>query len=87
MPKFNNVKVWIINVGPFKRGAAMALPIYGFFMQKVYADKSLGYSETENFVVPEQFQNPCATIDSDDKESVVDHDEQQKSSGIDKMFQ
>jgi len=69
------------------QGAAMALPIYGFFMQKVYADKTLGYSETENFVVPEQFQNPCATIDSDDKESVVDHDEQQKSSGIDKMFQ
>lgn len=41
------------------QGASMALPIYGMFMQKVYADKNLGYSETEDFVVPEQYRNPC----------------------------
>lgn len=37
MPKFNNVKVWIINVGPFKRGAAMALPGIGIFIGRTYA--------------------------------------------------
>ena len=27
------------------QGASMALPIYGLYMQKVYADKTLGYSQ------------------------------------------
>ena len=31
------------------QGAQMALPIFALFMQKVYANKTLGYSETENF--------------------------------------
>lgn len=31
------------------QGASMALPIYGLFMQKVYADPELGYSEDEIF--------------------------------------
>ncbi len=30
-------------------GAAMALPIYGRFMKKVYADKSLNYSQSARF--------------------------------------
>jgi len=34
------------------QGAAMALPIFGKFMQKVYANKTLGYSETEDFDIP-----------------------------------
>ena len=37
------------------QGAAAALPIFGLFMRKVYADKTLGYSETEDFTVPEGF--------------------------------
>ncbi len=41
------------------QGASMALPIYGLFMQKVYADKTLGYSETETFEIPSQYANPC----------------------------
>ena len=41
------------------QGASMALPIYGLFMQKVYADESLGYSQEETFNIPEDF-NPCA---------------------------
>lgn len=31
------------------QGAALALPVFGLFMQKVYADPSLGYSPTEQF--------------------------------------
>ncbi|MCP9612883.1 transglycosylase domain-containing protein [Coprobacter tertius] len=42
------------------QGASMALPIYGLFIQKVYADKTLGYSQTEDFVVPPQYSDPCA---------------------------
>jgi penicillin-binding protein 1A len=34
------------------QGATMALPIYGLFMTKVYADKSLGISETDVFEMP-----------------------------------
>lgn len=40
------------------QGAAMALPIWGLYMQKVYKDKTLGYSETEEFNIPEDF-DPC----------------------------
>ncbi len=37
------------------QGASMALPIFALYMQKVYADESLGYSPTEQFDVPEWF--------------------------------
>jgi len=39
------------------QGAAAALPIFGLFMQKVYADKTLGYLETENFAIPKDFKD------------------------------
>ncbi len=34
------------------QGANMALPIWGIFMKKVYADTSLGYSQEEKFRAP-----------------------------------
>jgi penicillin-binding protein 1A len=34
------------------QGATMALPIYALFMEKVYADKSLGISQSDVFEVP-----------------------------------
>ena len=40
------------------QGASMALPIWGLYMSKVYADKSLPYSQEETFDIPEDF-NPC----------------------------
>ena len=40
------------------QGAAMSLPIYGLYMQKVYADKSLPYSQDDVFDIPEGF-DPC----------------------------
>ena len=45
------------------QGASMALPIFGLFMQKVYADKALGYSPEETFVVPPQYADPCAGVE------------------------
>jgi penicillin-binding protein 1A len=37
------------------QGASMALPICALYLQKVFADKELGYSPTENFHVPAWF--------------------------------
>ncbi|MDR1357513.1 MAG: transglycosylase domain-containing protein [Tannerellaceae bacterium] len=45
------------------QGASMALPIYSLFMQKVYADPALGYSETETFDIPAHYANPCLDTD------------------------
>lgn len=43
----------------YGQGASMALPIWGLFMKKVFADKSLGYSESEVFKLGTQ--NICGT--------------------------
>jgi penicillin-binding protein 1A len=40
------------------QGATMALPIFGYYMKKVYADPQLGYTEEELFDLPEGY-NPC----------------------------
>ena len=64
------------------QGASMALPIYGLYMQKVYADKTLGYSQEEDFDIPEQYQNPCKMATEEErKQTPAD------VGGIDKMFE
>lgn len=40
------------------QGATMALPIWAYYMKKVYRDKTLPYDATAVFDVPEDF-NPC----------------------------
>ncbi len=40
------------------QGASMALPIWGIYMSKVYADKSLPYSQEEKFDIPKGW-DPC----------------------------
>lgn len=45
------------------QGATMALPIWAYFMQRVYANKGLGYSENAVFEIPEGF-DPCSKEDS-----------------------
>lgn len=37
-------------------GSNMALPIWGIFMKKVMADRSLGFSESDSFVCPPNFE-------------------------------
>jgi len=51
------------------QGAAMALPIMGIFMKKVYGDSQLGYSESEFFEISEMYANPCHTRLDDDSAS------------------
>lgn len=41
------------NTMAYGQGASMALPIYGRFMQKVYADPRLNYSQSTRFTFPE----------------------------------
>jgi penicillin-binding protein 1A len=43
------------------QGAAMALPIMGLFLKKVYNDPKLGYSQSEIFKIPAQYNNPCTS--------------------------
>ena len=38
------------------QGARAALPIYGLYMQKVYADKKLPYSQDAKFEFPANFE-------------------------------
>ncbi|MEF2643053.1 MAG: penicillin-binding transpeptidase domain-containing protein, partial [Paramuribaculum sp.] len=66
------------NMG-YGQGAAMALPIYGLFMKKVYSDKSLPYSQDERFVFPSDV-NLCASPFSDGGE------EETPESSIDDVF-
>ena len=63
------------------QGAEMALPIWGLYMNKVYADKSLGYLQTDTFAIPHGF-DPCKDILADDDAPAI-----KESSGLDNMFQ
>ena len=61
------------------QGASMALPIWGLYMQKVYADKTLGYSQEEKFEIPDDF-DPC-------KDKLTEIEEQNSSRLDDDFFQ
>ena len=41
------------------QGATMALPIWAYFMQQVFADHRLGYTQSATFAIPNGF-DPCA---------------------------
>jgi penicillin-binding protein 1A len=45
------------------QGASMALPIFALYMQKVYKDKRLGYSDQAKFDLPAGY-NPCEMDES-----------------------
>ncbi len=47
------------------QGATMALPIFAYYMQKVYADEQLDYSQEDKFDIPEDF-NPCGLSPMDE---------------------
>ncbi len=55
------------------QAAATALPIFGIFLKKVFADPNLGYLQTEGFEVPSR--NPCAS-----------QAEKEEVNGIDEIF-
>ena len=65
------------------QGASMALPIWAKYMQKVFADKDLGYSQADTFLLPKEY-NPCG-----DDLNVWEQDESQPSvsqGGLDDLF-
>jgi len=64
------------------QGAAMALPIIGKFLQKVYNTPDLGYSQTERFEIPAKYANPCIGT-----RSITEQGDSIKSpAGIDDLF-
>ena len=65
------------------QGARVALPIYSIFMKKVFADKSLGYSENEQFDIPDEYKNPCATRNN---RGAGTNPNRQSSTGADAFF-
>ncbi len=46
----------------YGQGASMALPVWAIYMNKVFADERLGYSQEEEFEIPEGF-DPCAGLE------------------------
>ncbi|MDE6810814.1 MAG: penicillin-binding protein, partial [Muribaculaceae bacterium] len=55
--------------GAYGQGARAALPIYGLYMKKIYADPKLPYRQDTKFVFPDNF-SPCdGRYDSDNGDS------------------
>ncbi len=44
------------------QGATMALPVFAYYMQQIYADPQIGINESAVFDMPEGY-NPCSYID------------------------
>ena len=64
------------------QAASMALPVFALYIKKVYADPSLGYSQSEQFAVPGEYQNPCKGGDFFDPSYMQFYPE-----GIDEVFE
>lgn len=62
----------------YGQGASMALPIWANYMNKVYADPSLGYDANDQFQFPEDY-DPCAGDTQLTKED--------ESIGLDEIFE
>lgn len=56
------------------QGASMALPIWAYYMKKVYADKTLGYNPQASFNLPAGY-NACELAQSEDIDSDLELDE------------
>lgn len=67
----------------YGQGASMALPIFGLYMQKVYADQTLPYTQDDSFDLPKEF-DPCH---SDDDMRIVDGPEEDADEVMEQIFQ
>ena len=56
------------------QGANSALPIAAYFLQKVYADERLGYTQSEDFDIPPGF-DPCGVVAAGSSESAEGEEE------------
>lgn len=66
------------------QGAAMALPVWAYYMKKVFSDKKLKYSPNEEFDVPADF-DPCAGTHGFSLDE-IDAEPEDESGGIDALF-
>lgn len=55
----------------YGQGASMALPIWAYYMKKVYRNHSLGYDENDKFDIPEDY-NTCDHQHSDLDEAGIE---------------
>ena len=62
------------------QGATMALPVFAYYMQKVYKDTRLGYNEKAIFDLPAGY-NPCEEVD---ESGLVDEIDEEV--GIDEVY-
>ena len=53
------------------QGATMALPIWAYYMKKVYRDRALGYNNKVSFGLPKGF-DPCPKQDADNTAYQID---------------
>lgn len=53
------------------QGATMALPIWAYYMRRVYADTELGYSDTTKFGLPENY-DPCYIVNDSTDTNEID---------------
>ncbi|MBQ9672776.1 MAG: transglycosylase domain-containing protein [Prevotella sp.] len=66
------------------QGATMALPIFAYYMQKVYADETLDYNQNEHFDFPEGF-DPCR-MSADDQGDADDFGEGEELEDENRIF-
>lgn len=66
----------------YGQGASMALPIFGIYMNSIYADSSLPYSQDDRFDVPSDF-DPCY---SEDDMHIVDGPEENAEKVMQNLF-
>lgn len=57
----------------YGQGAAMALPVWALYMQKVYKDKELGFSTAVPFDLPDDY-DPCSGHYSSDAQAAEEDD-------------
>ena len=62
----------------YGQGATMALPVWAYYMKKVYADRMLGYDQNKRFDIPADF-NPCANLFQDNLE--------EEGAGVEDVFE
>lgn len=65
------------------QGANTALPVFGIFMKKVYADKELGYKEDEQFII----KHPETGEDSGSETTSTGPVQETGEEGIDGIFE
>lgn len=60
-----------IENGSLGQGAAAALPLWAYYMRRIFADKRLGYSPDKKFDIPQGY-NPCGNGNRNNELTVED---------------